>query len=119
MPPRAAAQENMFSIRHRARNQYSSPTPVAVVSLVNTCRTGASCSYRVSWRAGPYPLDLHHLVGEQHDLLLAAAGDGCLYGGGGGGGQWGPGVADPVRARFPAGGEHRRVGPAPILLGFD
>src|ERR1019366_5340182 len=44
---------NMFSICHRALSQYSSPTPVVVVSLVNTCRTGVSCSNKVSWRAGP------------------------------------------------------------------
>src|SRR5664280_2593364 len=54
---------------------------------------------------GAVALDLHHLVGEQHDLLRATAGDGCRRGGGGGGGQWGPPVADPVRARFPAGRE--------------
>src|ERR1019366_1015852 len=62
---------------------------------------------------GAVPLDLHHLGGEHHVLLLAAAGDGCLYGGGGGGGQWWPPVADPLRARLPAGGECGWVGPAP------
>src|SRR5665648_667934 len=56
MPLCPDAYLNMFSIRQRARSQYSRPTAVAVVSLVRTCRTGASFSNKVSWRAVPYPL---------------------------------------------------------------
>src|SRR5659263_330805 len=56
MPLCSAAYVNMFSIRQRARSQYSSPAAVAVVSLVRTCSTGASFSNKVSWRASPYPL---------------------------------------------------------------
>src|SRR5674476_798083 len=118
MPPRATAQENMFSIRHRARSQYSSPTPVAVVSLVNTCSTGASCSNKVSWRAGPYPL-ICTVSSASITCTCSPPGDGPLGRGGGRGGQWGPPVADPVRSCVPAGGEHARVGPAPVAVGDD
>jgi hypothetical protein len=51
-----AAYLNMFSIRQRARSQYSSSAPVAAWSEVRTCRTTDPRSKRVSWRAGPYPL---------------------------------------------------------------
>jgi len=44
MPLWAAAYLKKFSIRHLALSQYSSPTPLVVVSLVSTCRTGWSCS---------------------------------------------------------------------------
>ena len=53
MPLWAAAQENMFSIRQRARSQHSRAAPVAVVSEVRTCSTGAPSSNKVSWRAAP------------------------------------------------------------------
>src|SRR5665647_1018690 len=95
MPLCPDAYLNMFSIRQRARSQYSGPTAVAVVSLVRTCRTGASFSNKVSWRAVPYPLI----------CTASSASITCTCT---------PVQATISRTGVPAGGERGRVGPAPV-----
>jgi hypothetical protein len=113
MPPRAAAQENVFSIRHRAR-PVQQPYPGGGRVTGQHLQHGLVVFVQGELAGGAVPLDLHGLVGEHHLHLLAGPGDGPLGRVGGGGGQWCPPVADPVRSCVPAGGEHARVGPAPV-----